>query len=136
MTTNHRKLKIITFSLGGSSWECQVQKWQILNNSDDGEKMYAFCPDGEFREDAEPDWMLELTFYSDWRSGGVSDYLTVNDQQTVLFQLDHYPDIPAEHVRWNGSTKIKAPSVGGDARTTEMTEVSLPIIGKPTYLHL
>lgn len=136
MTTQNRKLKLITFTLGGNSFECQVKQWNIANNSDDGEKLYAFCPDGEFREEAEPDYALELTFFSDWRSNGVSDYITVNDQQTVAFVLDHHPDIPAEHVRWSGNCKLKAPSVGGEARTTEMTETTAPIIGKPTYLHL
>lgn len=136
MTTNHRKLKIVTFTLGGNDFACQVKTWRMLNNTDDGEKMYAFCPDGEFREDAEPDYALELSFYADWRSNGVSDYLTVNDQATVAFILDHYPDIPAEHVRWSGNAKIKAPSAGGEARTTEMSDVTLPVIGKPTYLHL
>jgi len=136
VTTQNRKLKLITFTLGGNSFECQVKQWNIANNSDDGEKLYAFCPDGEFREEAEPDYALELTFFSDWRSNGVSDYITVNDQQTVAFVLDHHPDIPAEHVRWSGNCKLKAPSVGGEARTTEMTETTAPIIGKPTYLHL
>jgi hypothetical protein len=136
VTTQNRKLKLITFTLGGNSFECQVKQWNIANNSDDGEKLYAFCPDGEFREEAEPDYALELTFFSDWRSNGVSDYITVNDQQTVAFVLDHHPDIPAEHVRWSGTCKLKAPSVGGEARTTEMTETTAPIIGKPTYLHL
>jgi hypothetical protein len=136
VTTQNRKLKLITFTLGGNSFECQVKQWNIANNSDDGEKLYAFCPDGEFREEAEPDYALELTFFSDWRSNGVSDYLTVNDQQTVAFVLDHHPDLPAEHVRWSGNAKIKCPSVGGEARTTEMTEITMPIIGKPTYLHL
>jgi hypothetical protein len=136
MTVNHRKLKLITFTLGGNSFECQVNKWMMNNNSDDGEKMYAFCPDGEIREDAEPDYALDITFFADWRVNGVSDYLTVNDQATVAFVLDHYPDIPAEHVRWSGNCKIKAPSVGGEPRTTEMNEVTLPVIGKPTYVHL
>jgi hypothetical protein len=136
VTTNSRKLKLIEFSLAGNRFECQVKTWNIVNNSEDGEKYYAFCPDGEFREVAEPDYALELTFYSDWRLAGVSDYLTSNDQATVAFQLDHYPDIAAEHVRWTGNVKIKAPSVGGDARTTEMTETTLPIIGKPTFVRV
>ena len=102
-------------------FECQVNKWNIANNTEDGEKFYVFCPDGEFREEAEPDYALELTFFADWRSDGVSDFLTANDQQTVAFQLDHHPDIVGEHVRWAGSVKLKAPNVGGDARTTEMT---------------
>lgn len=136
MTINNRKLKIITFTLGGNQFQCQLQSWTMNNGTEDGERFYTFCgggSEGEFREDAEPDYSLELTFFSDWKLNGVSDYLTANDQQTVAFQLDHHPDIPGEYVRWTGSVKIKAPSVGGEARTTEKTEVTLPVIGKPTY---
>ena len=133
MTTHNRKIKLVEFTLGGNTFQCQVQNWRVANNTEDGEKFYAQCPDGEFREDAEPDYALELTFFSDWRLNGVSDYLTANDQATVAFQLDHHPDIAGEHVRWAGDCKIKAPPVGGDVRTTEMTEVTLPIIGKPDY---
>lgn len=133
MTVHNRKVKIITFSLDGIQYECQVQTWNIANNTEDGERYYAQCPDGEFREDAEPDYALELTFFADYRSDGISDYLWANDLALVDFVLDHHPDIPAEHVRWTGQVKIKAPNTGGEARTTEMTEVTLQITGKPTY---
>lgn len=133
MTVHNRKVKIITFTLDGISYECQVQTWNVANNTEDGERYYAQCPDGEFREDAEPDYALELTFFADWRSDGISDYLWANDLSLVDFQLDHHPDIPAEHVRWSGEVKIKAPNAGGEARTTEMTEVTLQITGKPVY---
>lgn len=128
-----RKVKLIEFSIGLVAFECQVQTWNMANNTDDGERFYTQCPNGEFREDAEPDYALELTFFSDWRSAGISDYLTVNDGLRVAFQLDHHPDIVGEHVRWSGFLKVKAPNVGGEARTTEMTEVTLQVEGKPTY---
>lgn len=128
-----RKLKIITFTLLGTSFECQLQKWKMNNNTEDGERFYTFCPTGEFREDAEFDYSLDLTFFADWRFNGISDFLFTNDQTRVAFVLDHLPDIVGEHVRWTGECKIKAPSVGGDARTTEMTEVTMPIFGEPTY---
>lgn len=134
-----RKLKIVTFTLAGISFQCQLQKWKLNNNTEDGERFYTFCgggPEGEFREDAEPDYALEMTFFSDWRSAGISDYLTVNDQLTVAFLLDHHPDIVGEHVKWTGSVKVKAPPVGGDARKTEMTEITLPVIGKPVYTRI
>ena len=136
MEAHNRKLKIIEFSLDGDQFECQLNSWKIVNNTEDGERMYTFCPDGEFREETDPDYALELKFFSDWRSDGISDWLILHDQATVVFQVDHHPDIAAEHVRWTGSLKVKAPSVGGDARTTEITEVTLQIVGKPTYVHL
>ena len=133
MSTHSRKIKIVEFTLEGNSFECQVKNWKIVNGTGDGERFYAQCPDGEFFEDAEPEYSLELEFFADWRLSGVSDYLVSNDQETVAFQLDHHPDVAAEHVRWTGDVKVKAPDVGGENRTTEMTTVTLPIIGKPVY---
>jgi hypothetical protein len=134
-----RKLKIITFTLAGTQFQCQLKSWTMNNNTEDGEKFYTYCgvgAEGEFREEAEPDYSLDLTFFADWRLNGISDYLTANDQATVAFVLDHHPDIAGEFVRWSGNLKIKAPSVGGEARTTEMTETTLPCIGKPAYTRM
>jgi hypothetical protein len=128
-----RKLKIITFTIDSIAFECQLTSWKMNNNTEDGEKLFTFCPDGETREEADPDWALDLKFLADWRLDGISDFLTLHDQETAAFVLDHLPDIVGEHVRWAGDLKIKAPSVGGDVRTTELTEVTLPCIGKPVY---
>lgn len=147
---NNRRLKFITFSFSDLEspedvdieFQCQVEAWQIVNNTPDGDKRFSFCYDpdasdaeneldGEFREEAEPDYQLTATLYADWRSNGISWFLTEHDGQTLHFRIDHHPNVPAEHVYWTGRVKIKAPSVGGNARTTEMTEMALPIIGKP-----
>jgi hypothetical protein len=137
MTIHSRKIKLIEFSLGTDpadiAFECQVQSWNINNNTEDGEKIYTLCPTGEDEEETDPDYSLSITAYADWRSDGFSDFLWANDGETVAFTLHHHPDIPAEHVSWTGQVKIKAPTVGGEARTTEMTEVELSIIGKPVY---
>lgn len=136
MPTNHRKLKLLTFTLGGSTFQCQIQNWQLLNNTEDGERFYTFCgPDetGEFREDAEPDWALQFNGFADWRSAGLSTYLQENDQATVGFQIDHHVGVVGEHVRWTGEVKLKATGAGGDARTTERFESTLPCIGKPEF---
>lgn len=134
MTVHHRRLKLIELEINGESYECQVQTWEIENNTDDGERHFTFCTDGEFREDADDDYALALTFFSDWRSpNGLTHFMTVNDKQWVNFQLDHHPDIAAEHVRWTGEVRLRAPNAGGEVRTEEMTEVTLPIRGKPTY---
>lgn len=130
---HHRKLKLIEFELDGNSFECQVQSWEMTNNTGDGDRHYTFCPDGEFFDEADPEYALDLTFFADWRSDGISDFLTQHDQEVVDFTLDHHPDIPAEHVRWAGKCKLRAPNVGGEARETEMTEVTLQVIGKPVY---
>lgn len=132
-----RKLKLVEFSLGTDpddvAFECQLSAWTLNNNTEDGDKLYTLCPDGEDTEETDPDYSIDLTFFADWRSEGISDYLWANDGQTVTLTLNHHPDIPAEHVRWVGQVKIKAPSVGGEARENEVTETTLQFIGKPTY---
>lgn len=136
MTAHNRRLKTITFQLDSTEFQCQVNSWTLTNNSPDGEKQYTYCTDGEFREEVDDDWALDLRFFSDWRSTGVSDFLWDNDKETVTFQIDHHPDVTGEHVRWTGSLVVRAPSVGGDVRTTEVTEVTLQIVGTPTYARI
>lgn len=137
MAIHSRKIKLIEFSLGTDPtdipFECQVQSWNINNNTEEGEKIYTLCPTGEDEEETDPDYSLSITAFADWRSDGFSDYLWTHDGETVDFTVHHHPDIPTEHVVWTGQLKVKAPTVGGEARTTEMTEVELTIIGKPEY---
>lgn len=137
MTIHSRKIKLIEFSLGTApsdvAFECQVRSWNINNNTEDGEKIYTLCPTGEDEEEPDPDYSLSITAFADWRSDGFSDFLWQHDGETMAVALHHHPDIPAEHVSWTGTVKIKAPTVGGEARATEETEVELPFIGKPTY---
>lgn len=137
MSIHKRKITLIEFTLGtglsAKSFECQVSSWTLNNNTEDGDKIYTLCPTGEDREETDPDYSLDVTAFSDWRSDGFSDWLWAHDGETVAFQLDHHPDIPAEHVMWSGSMIVKAPSVGGDARENEVTETTFQIIGKPTY---
>lgn len=134
MTTLHtRKVKYIQFTLDGTSFECQVKKWKIANKTDDGDRIFSQCPDGEAREEPDDDYALELEFYADWRSDGISDFLTQHDGETVAFQLDHLYDVVGEHIRYVGTCRLRAPDVGDEARKTEMTEVTLPIFGKPVY---
>jgi hypothetical protein len=130
---HHRKLKVITLDIGGENFEAQCRTWNIENETEDGDKQYTYAPNGEFEEETDPDFRLTATFFSDWRSEGVSTFLWEHDGETVPFRIDHHPDIPGEHVRWDGFVKIKAPNVGGDARTTEVSEIELRCIGKPTF---
>lgn len=133
MSVHNRKLKQIEFSIAEAAYQCQIQNWRMVNNTEDGERMYTQCPDGEFREEPDPDYALELLFFADWRANGISDWLTQHDGETAVFQLDHFPDIPAEHVRWTGELYVRAPGAGGDGRTTETAELTLQVKGKPVY---
>lgn len=133
MTLHQRRLKIVTFTLDGNSFECQVQSWKLDPGVKDGNRLYSYCPDGISIEETDNEPSLELKFYSDWRSAGVSTYLWQNSNSTVAFVLDHHPDIVGEHVRWSGSVLIKPPPAGGDVRDTEMSEITLQIVGDPTF---
>lgn len=131
-----RRLKVINFTLSGVSFECQIRSWNLANNTEDGTKTFTYCPDSEFRTETDFNYMLTLTGYADWRSNGFSDFLWTHDRGTAAFVLDHMPDIVGEHVRWTGTCVLRAPSVGGDVRTIEETSVTLPVIGKPTFLRI
>jgi|SRR5690606_15093959 len=133
MSVHHRKLKQIEFSIDETQFECQVQQWSLDPGIGDGERNYAFCPDGEFIDDPEPEPTLELTFYADWRSDGISAFLWEHKGEEAEFVLDHHPDIPAEHVRWTGRVRLRPGPVGGEPRTTELTEVTLEIVGEPKF---
>lgn len=133
MPSHGRKLDDLMFDLGGTEYRCQVLEARCVNNSEDGEKIATFCPDGDFQETGVEDWSLEMVFLADWRAGGISDFLWTNDGLDADFQLDMYSGVAGEHVRWSGTVRVKAPTVGGEAKTTERTEVTLRCSAKPIY---
>lgn len=137
----HRKIKQILFSLDKdqagietpTQFQCQIQSWTLTPPQEDGARIYTQCPDGEFLEDVEPVWSLELAFLSDWTAGGISDFLASNAGKLADFVLEHHPDIPGEHVKWTGVLKLKSPPAGGAARATETQNVTFACIGEPLY---
>ena len=134
MAATNYKLKVATLDIGGSQFQGQVTQMTIENNTDDPTIFYTFGGDGSsFAEAAEDSYVLSLTGFADWTLGGFSDFLWAHDGETVTFQLDHHPDVVGSHVRWTGQVQIKAPTSGGEIRTTETTETTLGIVGKPVY---
>lgn len=136
MPAKSRKLKTITFTLGGSSFEAQITDWAMTNNTKDATVTFTFSPDGAVTDTPDPDWSVDLSFLSDWAVGGINDYLTVHDGETAAFVLDHLYDVVGEHVRWTGSVTLKAPGAGGAARATEVSTIKLIVVGEPLYTHL
>lgn len=136
MPIQNRRLKRVTFTLGGTDYACQLRSWKINNDTEDGDPLYSYCPDGEDREETDDRFSLELSFFSDWRSAGISEYLWTNAGARPTFVLDHHPGIVGEEQRFTGTVVIKAPSVGGEVRTTELTDVTLQCIGKPLKARL
>jgi hypothetical protein len=137
MTVHQRRLKIINLAIDSLSFDCQVQTWNIDPGIKTGDRDYTFCAAGEgqnsFIEETDPEPTLELKFFSDWRSDGISDFLQAHSMETVSFVLDHHPDVPDEHTRYSGQVQIQAAPIGGDARATEVQDVTLPIVGNYTY---
>lgn len=133
MTAHNRKLTKVTFSLDGTQYQAQLKSWTMNNNTDDAEVFYVYEPGEEFAEAADPAWSIDCSFYADWRSDGIADFLVAHDEEDVAFVLDHHPDIVGEHVRWTGTIHLKAPSFGGDVRTTEELNTTLTFVGKPVY---
>lgn len=135
-TPYHRKLKTLILDIGGTNFEIQCRKAQVVNNTDDGENFYTFGDNGSgdsagFVEAADPAFALDLGFYSDWQLSGINDYLWDNDGNTVSFSLELYPTEPAAHVIFTGEVVIKAPNAGGEVRAQDVTEMTLQCPNKP-----
>lgn len=130
---HQRRIKLITLTLGGQAFECQCKSWKVDPGIDDGDRIYTMCPDGEATEETDPDPTVDLTFFADWRSAGISTYLWKNTGQVAELVIDHHPDITGEHVRWTGDVMLKAPPAGGEARETEETEITLQYQAMPAF---
>ena len=144
MSTHKRKNKVVEFVLGGAptdeiDYACQLKTYKLNNNTPDGEVQYTYCNDpddpdaGETRESAEPSWSLSGTLFADWRGQGFSRWSHQHDQEWVTCTLHIHSDVSAEHVWWVGQLQVKAVSVGGDARTDEMTDFEWQWKGKPRF---
>ena len=136
---HHRKLKLITLEIDGEEYQCQITSWKINppGNIGLGDKVKTFCEDGEFREDVDPDdWTVDLTWVTDWRAAGLNRVLWANQGTTVDFSLTNHPTTTGEAVLWAGEVILQAPAAGGDADTTEMSEITLTGVGDvpvPSY---
>jgi hypothetical protein len=133
LTAQNRKLKQIVLDIGGTEFQAQLREWALNDETDDPETFFVYEPGEEFVEVPDPAYTLECTFYADWRSGGISDWLWTHRGEQVAFELTHHPDIPAEAKIFSGQLLVKAPSVGGEVRTTEESSVTFPIVGDIVY---
>ncbi len=135
-TPHHRKIKHLVLDVGGTEYQIQCRKAQVVNDTGDGETVYTLGDNGQgdstgFVEAADPDWALDLGFFSDWQLAGINDFMWDNDGQTVTFRLELYPDEPEHHVIFDGEVTIKAPSAGGEVRAQDVTEMKLKCPNKP-----
>lgn len=133
MTQPHqRRLKAVQFALDGQSFECQLRNWNFDPGEQDGDRLYTFCPDetgaNQVIEETDPEPELTLEFLSDWRVGGISDFLWQNRGQMASVSIVHHPGRPDERVQFSGQVLLKAPAVGGEVRTTEVQEVTMQVL--------
>jgi hypothetical protein len=136
VSIHKQQLKYISLEVDGSEFRAQLKEWHLNNNTDTPDKIYTFGPDGsnEDSEDVVPDWELELSFYSDWRAPeGISHWLWTNKGRTVTYTIQHNLGVTGENPTFSGELTVVAPSVGGAARETEITDITLPVVGEPDY---
>jgi hypothetical protein len=132
-----KKLKYVSLSIDGNEFRAQCYHWKIIDNTEDGDKQYTYGPDGqnEDREDVDPDFSLELKFFSDWRTPtGISHWLWTNRGLIVDVEIGHNLGDTGADPSWTGTVEVKAPPVAGEVRTTEITEITLPFVGEPVYV--
>lgn len=143
MPVHQRRRKLITFELDGVNYECQITDWTLKDSDKVGDKKYTYCPDGEYREEIDPDdWTLDLKWLTDWRVGGLDRILNAAAGQDppdneLPFTLVNHPDVTGETVTWSGVIIAKRPPAGGEARSTEESEMTFTGVGdfpEPTYV--
>lgn len=125
---HNRRHKQIEFEIGvGNRFECQISNWTLDPGEQDGDYMFTLCPDGEFTEETDPQATLAITYFADWRSGGLSDYLWANRGTVAAVRIRQHPQLVGETVQFAGSLRLKAPPTGGEARSTETQEVTFQV---------
>jgi hypothetical protein len=129
-------LKYVSLDIGGNEFRAQIRTWRLTDDTDEPDKIHTFGPDGqnEDTEEATPSWNLELEFFSDWRTPtGLNHYCWSNHGTVAEFTIHHNLGTAGSDPVFTGEVKIKRTSVGGEVRTKEVTELTLPIVGEPDY---
>lgn len=137
---HQRRLKTITLTLDGVEVSGQIKTWKFDPGFTLGDQQFTFATAGEghnsFFEETDPKPTLQLGFYDDWRSGGISDLLWSTAPNTVAdFTLQHHPDVTAEHITITGSLVVLPHPIGGDVRTTEVGDQTFGVLAGYTYDH-
>lgn len=126
--------KIITFTLGGTSFAEDVIDAEIVPTPGDVQKVTTL--DGVVHQDVGTEsWALRLKCVLDWDSGrpGLAYYLYTNKGTSVAFVLNAY-GVGAESAsapKMTGSCRLQPISYGGSGNVYGEVEVLLPISGTP-----
>lgn len=114
----------------GEDFSCQVSSGAINATPNLNDVPATFCAPAS-QAPAATGFELALTWLQDWTApgGGLSMYAFANDTETKYFSLSL---TDATEPIATGQVRIVAGSFGGDAGTPLTTDVTWPIVGKPT----
>jgi len=129
-------MKYVSLDIGGNEFRAQIKTWKLTDDTDDPDSIYTFGADGqnEDTEEPNPKWNLELEFYADWRAPtGLNHYLWSNPGQVAAYTIHHNLGTDGSDPVFSGEVKLKRTPVGGEVRTKELTELTLPVVGEPDY---
>lgn len=137
---HQRRLKSITLTVDATEVSGQIRTWKFDPGLDPGDPQYTFAKEGEghnaYYEDVDGKPTLQLGFLDDWRDGGVSDFLWSTAPLTVVaFSLVHHQDFPGEQITLAGDLVIAPHPIGGDARATEVGDMTFKVLPGYTYDH-
>lgn len=114
----------------GDAYECQVSSAAINANPNLQDVPATFCAPAS-QAPAATGFELALTWLQDWTApgGGLSKWAFDNDTAEKWFSISlDDTDTPVAI----GQVRVVAGSYGGDAGTPLTTDVTWPLVGKPT----
>ena len=136
MSIHAPTMKYVSLEIGGIEFRAQITDWKLVDETDEGDSIFTYGADGQNEDSEEPTdaWNLELKFYADYRSpSGLNHYLWTNAPGTATYTIHHNLGTDGSDPVFSGEVKLKRPSVGGEVRTKELTELTLKVVGVPDY---
>jgi len=136
MSIHAPTLKYVSLDIGGNEFRAQITDWKLTDETDEGDSIFTYGPDGqnEDQEEGTDAWNLELKFFADYRTPtGLNHYLWTNAGQTAEYTIHHNLGTAGSDPVFSGEVKLKRPNVGGEVRTKELTELTLKVVGVPDY---
>jgi|SRR5215217_1126943 len=130
MSLNVNRNKNISFTLDGTSVDCQVQSYTFDPGIDDGDVLYSYCSSGANRtvQEVDDNPTLDVTFYADFHTTGVSRFLWEHKGEDVDFELVHLNDKADQKFTVTGVLRARPGPLGGDVRDNDMTETTFQVI--------
>jgi hypothetical protein len=116
----------------GETWTCQVTSGMLTPepSTTTSDVPATFCsPARSTPTPGETGYTLDASFLQDPHiKSGLSRYLFENDTKEAYFLLGLDGDNPPKAI---GRVRVQAGAIGGEARTTLTTDISLPLSRKP-----